>query len=72
MNKVIMIFFEVLKIGVLKINPRLSWTWFLHFRQEFVHVGFANRWQIGVVTLIDAFFLMQINEFPLQNKIIYF
>ncbi len=43
--------FKVLKIGVSKTEPRLSWIVGVHFRQEFIEVGLKKRSILGVVTL---------------------
>jgi len=40
------------KLGVSKINPRLLCTKALQCRQEFAEVNFANKLELGVVTLL--------------------
>lgn len=42
--------FKLQKIGVSKINLWVSWTMVVHFRHEFIGVGFANMLKLGVVT----------------------
>jgi len=44
----------VLKIGVSKINPKLSWIEAIKFWQEFVGIGFANMTQFALITLIQC------------------
>jgi len=41
----------VLKIGVFEIDHRLSFIEVVHYRHEFVGVGFANMLQLGIVIL---------------------
>jgi len=49
----------MLKISVPKIDLKLSWTEVVHCRWKFLKVGFANRLQLGVVSL---------NEVRMYNK----
>jgi len=43
-----------LKIGTSKIDPKVSWEKTLHFKWEYVGVGFANKLQLGVVTIEEG------------------
>jgi len=45
-------FFKFLKIDISKIDSRLSWIEVIHFRQESIEVGLANKLQLGVVSLL--------------------
>jgi len=45
--------FKDLETGVLNIGPMLLWTGVVHLRRESIGVGFVNKLQSNVVTIMN-------------------